>query len=157
TRGGAQGRARPRGRRGGRDGGAGGRGLEAALPEGRGTGRPPTAQGVAPALLFGHGHVALATSPDAARALLAQAAAGRTAKVRGDLLQLFGAPCALAVDRDLSPLVLARMLDEGETEAAATRFFRVLSALLTALDRVELRACAAGGATEVELQLWRRP
>jgi hypothetical protein len=140
-----------------RDDGDGVRGLEAALPDWRGTGRPPTAQGVAPALLFGHGHVVLATTTDAARALLAQAAAGRTAKVRGDLLQLFGAPCAAAVDRDLLPLVLGRMLDEGETEVAATRFFQVLAALLTALDRVELRACAAGGATAVELGLWRRP
>jgi hypothetical protein len=140
-----------------RDDGDGVHGLLAALPDWHGAGRPPTAQAVAPSLLFGHGHAVLATSPDAARALLAQAAAGRTTNVRGDAVQLFGAPTAQAIDRDQAPLVLARMLDEGETEAAATRFFQVLAGLLTALDRVELRACAAGGTTALELELWRRP
>lgn len=140
-----------------RDDGDGVRGLVAELPEHRGPGLPPLETALSPVLLFGHGHLVLASTRAAGDAVLQQLAAARFEDVQGDLVQLSGPALAAAVARSRGPLELARVLDEGETEAMAAQFFDVVLAVLRSVHDVELRLVSDAAATTLRLRLRRQP
>lgn len=122
----------------------------------RGPGEQPVEYGLSPTLLFGHGHVVLGSTQAAATAMLAQAAASATVAIAGDRLTLHGPAAAAAAQQNRGPLVVARMLDEGETPPVAERFWDTFAAIARAMA-VELTAQVGVDTTEVVLTLRRQP
>lgn len=121
----------------------------------RGPGQPPVEYGLSPTLLFGHGHVVLGSTRAAATALLAQAAAGATATLVGDRVTLHGPTLAAAALQNRGPLVVARMLDEGETRSVAERFWDTFVAVAAAIS-VELTSQVAADAAEITVTVRRQ-
>lgn len=132
-----------------------GNGFVAELLPWRGPGDPPVEYGLSPTLLFGHGHVVVGSTRAAASAMLAQAANGTTVAVQGDRIALHGPALAAAVAASRSPLVVARMLDEGEARSAAERFWDSFIALAAAVA-LELTARVDADRTEVVLTVRRQ-
>jgi hypothetical protein len=130
-------------------------GLVAEPTEWRGPGRPPVEQGLSPALLFGHGHVAIATTAASAERMLAQAA-GPPATVRGDGLELRGPAISAAIAQSRRPLELDRVLREGATEVEAARFFEDLGAVLAAVAALQVAVEYGPDATALRLVLRRQ-
>lgn len=133
-------------------------GLIAELPPWRGPGAPPFEQALSPTLAFGGGHVVVASTEAAARAVLTALGAAGAAppSVRGDHLALSGPALAATLQRDFGPLVLARMLDEGEDRKAAERFWRAAIAVAGAVDSIVLDVTAEADATTLRLEVRRR-
>ena len=131
-------------------------GLTATLPEWRKQTLPPTEYGIEPSLLFGFDHMVLASNLAAAQAMLLQVKNGAQQALSGDVLLLHGMPIAAAVEQSQRPLLLARMLDEGESEATANRFYEIAKGLLRALDFLALRMHASASHTSFEIELRRR-
>ncbi|MCR9243653.1 MAG: hypothetical protein NXI31_01385 [bacterium] len=132
-----------------------GKGLCAEPPMWRGPGRPPVEDGLSPTLLFGQGHVVLASTHAAADRLLAALRESGPRVTRGDRLELRGPAIAAALERARRPLELARMLDEGETETAAKRFWDAAIVLVRAIGRLEVTADYAADGTTLGLTLER--
>jgi hypothetical protein len=128
-------------------------GLCAELLPWRGPGDPPLEHGLSPTLLFGHGHAVLASTRAAAEQLMQVIASGAAATVDGDLLELRGPAIAAAIAANRAPLELARMLDEGEDEVAARRFFDVLLAVTQSLHSLRVTARQDGGQVELALEV----
>jgi hypothetical protein len=102
-----------------RTGDGGGHGLVAEPRAWSGPGRAPIEQQLQPTLWFAHGRVAIATTPDAARAaLLACAAQHASAAAAGDRFVVRGPALAALLADNRAVIELGRLLDEGESEAA---------------------------------------
>ncbi|HEX5052774.1 MAG TPA: hypothetical protein VFZ65_13440 [Planctomycetota bacterium] len=130
-----------------------GDGLVAEPRPWRGPGRPPIDSGLSPTLWCGQGWAVLSTTEDAAVRVLAHLAqAGPAgAPARGDVLALHGPAIAAALTQNRAALQLARMLDEGETAAAAERFFDAAIAVAAGLHAVVVRAEIGEADTTLQL------
>ncbi|MCA8953112.1 MAG: hypothetical protein KDE27_26610, partial [Planctomycetes bacterium] len=133
-----------------------GRGLVAEPPVWRGPGLPPVEDALTPALLFGAGHAVLASTLDAAEAVLAALAQGRPAPGGGDHIRIDGGAVASALAANRGPLELGRMLDEGDSASEAARFVDIVLAVAAATARLELAIDYGDGATTLRLELERR-
>lgn len=132
-----------------------GRGLVAEPPPWRGPGEPPVEDALTPTLLFGNGHVVLATTLPAAEAVLSTLAEQGPERIAGDRIQLRGPTIARALERSRSPLELARMLDEGETPREAARFWDIAIALANVMARLDVAIDFGADATTLVLELER--
>jgi hypothetical protein len=132
-------------------------GLSGELSEWRGPGAPPIEQALSPTLLFGKGHVCLASTRDAALALLGEVAAGRTQTLTGDRIELYGPALARTLARSREVLELARMLDEGESSSESHRFWSVLQVLAADIACLRLSLVPGQDRTTLELALRRSP
>jgi hypothetical protein len=132
-----------------------GRGFVAEPSPWRGPGAPPIEQALSPTLWFENGHVVLASTRTAASMMIAASRAGSAEPDRGDGLRLCGPGLAQALAASRDVLTLARMLDEGESRAAAERFFDRLTAILRAVRELSLRIACTDTATTLELALER--
>lgn len=133
-----------------------GQGLVAEMPEWRGPGAPPIETSLSPAVLFGNGHMVLASTSAAAERVLAACANGRTLQVTGDRLRLFGPAIAAVLAGSRQALVLARMLDEGEDLTAANRFFAIVDAVLRCLGELRLDVQPDAAGTTVTMEVVRQ-
>ncbi|MCB9886904.1 MAG: hypothetical protein H6838_15540 [Planctomycetes bacterium] len=133
-----------------------GSGLAAELPEWRGPGAPPLEAVLSPVVAFGHGHLVVASTTRAAERVLAACAAPEREHVRGDLLRLSGAAIADALATSRDALVLARMLDEGEDQAGAARFFAIADAVLRSVQHLQVAVVPAARETTVTVEAVRQ-
>lgn len=132
-------------------------GLVAEPPAWRGPGLPPLETQLSPTLLWGHGHVVLASVRAAAERVLASAAAAPLPVAQaGDRLVVRGAALAAVLAANRAPLELGRLLDEGDDAAAARRFSTVLAVLVDAMQQLEFGCTAVAGGTRLHLRLERR-
>ncbi|HZN41258.1 MAG TPA: hypothetical protein VFD82_20800 [Planctomycetota bacterium] len=132
-------------------------GLSGELSEWRGPGAPPIEQALSPTLLFGQGHVCLASTREAALAVLGEVAAGRTQTLTGDRIELYGPALARTLARSREVLELARMLDEGESRSESHRFWSVLQVLAAEIACLRLALVPGDDRTALELSLRRQP
>ncbi len=132
-----------------------GAGLVAELPEWRGPGAPPVESVLSPVVAFGSGHMVLATTARAAERLLEACGAEPRVRMQGDLLVLRGAPLADVVAASRAALQLARMLDEGEDEARAARFFAVFDAVARAVREISVTGGPEQDRTSLTLRIER--
>lgn len=132
-------------------------GLSGELSEWRGPGAPPIEQALSPTLLFGKGHVCLASTREAALAVLGEVAAGRTQTLTGDRIELYGPALARTLARSREVLELARMLDEGESSSESHRFWSVLQVLAADIACLRLSLVPGQDRTTLELSLRRLP
>ncbi|MGE3174000.1 MAG: hypothetical protein AB7O97_15345 [Planctomycetota bacterium] len=131
------------------------RGLCAEPPPWRGPGLPPTEQGLSPTVLYGHGHVVLASTEVAARAVMEQVAAGARVTLRGSALRLRGPAIAAALLQNRGPIELARRLDEGDTAEQAARFVATLAGVLQGIAALDVALGGDDAATTLDLDLRR--
>lgn len=132
-----------------------GRGLVATPAPWRGPGAPPIEHGLSPTLWIERGVVVLASTRAAAMATVRVASAAGQATAVGDHVVLRGPAIVAALQRSRSGLELARMLDEGETAAAAAQFFDAFFAVLGAVREVSLRVRCDDAVTHFELGMER--
>ena len=132
-------------------------GLSGELPEWRGPGAPPIEQALSPTLLFAEGHVCLASTREAALAVLGEVAAGRTQTLTGDRIELHGKALARTLAHSREVLELARMLDEGESRSESRRFWSVLQVLADDIACLRLSLVPGEDRTTLELSLRRQP
>ncbi len=121
----------------------------------RGPGDPPIEQGLSPTLWFENGHVVLASTYDAAMAMVAATRAEERDARGGDLLVLRGPEWADAIAASRDVLETGRVLDEGETPAVAKRFFDVLLVVARSLREVALHVECDDARATLELSLDR--
>jgi len=137
-----------------------GEGLVAEAPPWRGPGLPPVELQLAPTVLWGHGHVVLASTREAAEQVLALAVEGAVAAssqpAAGDEILFRGPAIAAAIATNREVLELGRMLDEGEDQAQAQRFFAVLAVVAGSLQKVVLQSQVTRDRTRLSLLLERR-
>jgi hypothetical protein len=131
-------------------------GLSGELSEWRGPGAPPIEQALSPTLLFAEGHVCLASTREAALAVLGEVAAGRTQTLTGDRIELYGPALARTLARSREVLELARMLDEGESSSESHRFWTVLQAVAAEIACLRLSLVPGQDRTTLELSLRRQ-
>jgi hypothetical protein len=131
-------------------------GLSGELAEWRGPGAPPIEQALSPTLLFGQGHVCLASTREAALAVLGEVAARRTQQLTGDRIELYGEALARTLARSRQTLELARMLDEGESSSESQRFWSVLQVLAAEIACLRLSLVPGDDRTTLELSLRRQ-
>ena len=102
--------------------------------EWRGPGDPPLDLGFGFTLLFAHDHVILASTQDGA-IRMADAIKNKQGKeVRGDYLAVSGAQVARYLVKNQDLLALDRVLEEGESMAAARMFWRAATAVVAQLE-----------------------
>jgi hypothetical protein len=133
----------------------GGRGIVAETRTWAGTGKPPFEQHLTPTLWFARGHVALASTEQAAIAAIDAACGGVGRGRRGDHLLVHGRALAEALRANHRVLVMSRVLDEGEPPDRADDFVRGLEAIAAAIGTLELSSTSADRRTEVTLVLRR--
>ncbi|MFY9345799.1 MAG: hypothetical protein WAT39_25130, partial [Planctomycetota bacterium] len=121
----------------------------------RGPGAPPIEQGLSPTLWFENGHAVLASTFAAAQAVAARTYGPRARSSGGDRLVLRGPAWTEALALSRSVLELGRVLDEGEDQKAAARFFDILLLVLRAVREVGIAVDCTAERTSVEVTLER--
>jgi len=120
-----------------------------------GAGEPPTGEQIEATLLCTAGHIVVASTPACALAV-ARALGEPDRAVVGDAVRLDPAALADVLRRNRSGLVLARVLDEGESQAQAGTFVDGLCAALELLGAIELDVQPGAEATTLCLTVTER-
>jgi hypothetical protein len=135
---------------------AGERALVAEPDEWTAPGDPPTEYNLSLALLAAHDHLVLATTRQAAAAVVAALRAGAPAQTAsGDRLALHGAAVARALAANRAVLALNAVLQEGKTPAQARADLEIADFVLRGIGLVELAVEPGDGRTALRARIVR--
>ena len=132
-----------------------GRGIVAESRAWSGTGKPPLEQHLTPTIWFERGHVALASTQQAAIRAIDAACAAAPGASRGDRMRVHGPALAAVLRNNHRVLVMSRMLDEGELPEPADDYFRVLESVAAAIGVLEVSCTAQDEETKFGVTLRR--